>query len=278
VPKIIRASGVALAGLVTSLLTAILVTAIDKLTGFNVFTFSIWIVVPVGAGICGVLAASGYYLGAKVLHQRPTPILLVQMVAIAALTLILIYWLEYQTTSVDGMYISQAVSFPDYMDIVLTKTHMRLGRGGIDTGEVGSFGYWLAFFEFVGFLLGGTLVYIYLRNQPTCSPCNKYLRTLTRKKDSFADVESLSAYYDNEFANAVDSPEFAAHVGTKHSTGKTEQGAFNLETKVLGCPSCGCQAVSEKVQVFDGRDWKDVDQLTRFVPMPAGTNVAHAYR
>lgn len=277
--KIIESSGVALAGLITSIATAIIVTAIDHFTGLNVFTFSIWVVLPAGAGLCGFLAASGYYLAAKALHQRPTSILLAQMVAIAAVTQALIYWLEYSTTAINGVYISTAIPFFDYLDVVLTKSHMKIGRGAqVDTGEIGSFGYWLAVFQFIGFVLGAVVVYITLKNQPTCEPCNKYLKTLVTKRDSFANSESLSAYYDHEFAHPIDSAEFAAHVGIEHTAGKAERGTFNMETKVLGCPSCGGQAVAENVQVFNGREWKDVDELKRFVQMPTGINVAHAYR
>ena len=276
--KFIESSGVALAGLATSIITAILVTALDHYTGINVFTFSLWVVIPAGAGLCGFFAASGYYLAAKALHQRPTSILLGQMIVIAAVSQGLIYWLEYKTTELDGLYISNFVAFTDYLEIVLTKTHMKMGRAAnFDTGEVGSFGYWLAAFQFVGFLLGAGIVYLALKGHPTCEPCNKYLRTLVTKKDSFADTESLAAYYENEFLHPVDSAEFAAHVGVEHTAGKAERGAFNMETKVLGCPACGGQAVSEKVQVFNGREWKEVDELKRFVKMPDGINVAHAY-
>lgn len=279
VRKVIETSGVALAGLVTSITTAVAVAALDHFTGLNLFTFSVWVVLPVGAGLCGFCAASGYYLGAKALHHRPTPILLIQMVAIAAVTMALIYWFEYKTMQIDGVYVSTIVPFADYLDVVFTKTHMKMGRAAqIDTGEVGSFGYWLAVFDFIGFLLGGAVVYITLKDQPTCEPCNKYLKTLVKKKDSFSDTDSLAAYYDQEFVHPVDSPEFAAHVQTEHTAGKAERGAFNMETKVLGCPACGGQAVAEKVQVFNGRDWKDVDELKRFVQMPVGINVAHVYR
>lgn len=277
--KFIQSSGVALAGLGTSVLTACAVAAIDHFTGFNAFTFSLWVVLPVGAGLCGFLAASGYYLAAKALHQRPSMILLVQMVLIAAATQALIYWLEYRTTFVDGISISSLIPFFDYLDIILTKTHMRLGRAAhIDTGEAGNFGYWLAILHLAGFLLGAGFVYLTLKSQPTCEPCNKYLRTLVTKKDSFEDTDSLASYYDNVFTHPVDSPEFAAHVGVEHTAVKAERGTFNMETRVLACPSCGEQAITEKVSVFNGREWKDVDELRRFVQMPPGVNVASAYR
>jgi hypothetical protein len=276
--NILESSGVALAGVITSIGTAIAVTLVDRLLGINVFTFSLWVVLPAGAVGCGFLAASGYFLASKWLHQRPTKTLLVQMVAIAAFTQALIYWLEYKTMVVDGANVSDFVSFGQYLDISLTKTHMMMGRGAhIDTGEVGSFGYWLAIFQFLGFLIGGASIYFVLKNEPNCSECNKYLKTLVTKKDSFADIDDLAMYYDNEFANPVDSLEFAQHVGIEHSAGKAQQGTINMETKVLGCPSCGAQSVLEKLQIFNGSDWKDLDELNRFVAIPAGVDVVPAY-
>lgn len=197
---------------------------------------------------------------------------------IAALTQALIYYLEYRTRMVEGAYVSDLLPFTDYLDVIMTKTHMRMGRGdGIDTGEVGTFGYWLAVFQFIGFMVGGACVYFLLKAQPTCEPCNRYLNTLVTKKDSFADIDDLAAYYDHEFEHPVDSPEFAQHVGREFSAGKAERGTLNMTTRIMGCPTCGGQYVSEAVQVFNGREWKDVNELKRIVQMPQGLNVAHIY-
>ena len=70
--QLIKYGGVALAGLATSILTAVAVAVFDRITGFNLFTFAVWAIVPAGAGLCGFAAASGYYFAAKFLHQRPT--------------------------------------------------------------------------------------------------------------------------------------------------------------------------------------------------------------
>lgn len=63
--------GVALAGLATSVLTAVAVTLVNRLINLNFFTFAIWGNVPAGAALCGLAAASGYYVAAKYLHHRP---------------------------------------------------------------------------------------------------------------------------------------------------------------------------------------------------------------
>lgn len=265
--------GVAAAGLVTSLLTAAVVTMFDMWTGFNLFTFSIWIIVPAGAACCGFAAASGYYLGAKYFHQRPTRTLLIQMVAIAAATQCLIYWLEYETLVVEGTRVADVVPFGLYLDIMFTKTHMSVGRTGVDAGEVGSFGYWLALLDFIGFIIGGVFVYVVLKSQLTCEECSKYLRSVVKKKDSFADFAEFAGYYDAVYSNPVDSPEFAQHVGREYSAGKAQQGTVNLTTTLFECPKCFDQSVQEAVQVCDGRDWKAVDELKRVVAIPKGIDV-----
>lgn len=272
--RVLQNGGLALAGFVTSILTAIAVTIFDDLTGFNFFSFSLFVVLPAGAAFCGFAAASGYYLAAKYLHQKSTKIILIQMVAIAAFTQWLIYWLEYQNLVVDGEHVSDVIGFTQYLDLTLTKAHMRVGRGAqIDTGEVGSFGYWLAIFRFVGFMVGGATVYFFLKTELACSACQKYLHTVRSKADSFPDYEAFAQYFDGVYENEVDSVQFSEHIGKEHSAGKAEKGTINLTTKVLECPGCFEQYIRETVKVFNGTDWKDINELTRYVRIPKDVDV-----
>lgn len=272
--QLVQNGGVALAGLATSILTAVAVTIFDRLTGFNVFTFAIWGIVPVGAGLCGFAAASGYYLAARFLHQRPTKLLLLQMVAVAAFTQVLIYWFEYTTLTIDGQHVADVVPFAQYLDIMLTTAHYKMGRAmRADVGEVGSFGYWLAAFQFIGFLIGGAFVYLHLKTQPACPECGKYLRSVATKGDSFNDFDEFATYYDNVYTHPVDSAEFADHIGADYSAGDAEKGTVNLTTTVLECPQCFEQSIRESAQVFNGRQWNDVAELGRWVRMPKGVDI-----
>jgi hypothetical protein len=269
-------AGVALGGLATSVVTAILVTVINNLTGFSLFTFSLWFIIPVGAIFCGGVAASGYYVASFLLHQRPTKLLLLQMAVITALTQLLIYYLEYATFDVDGVPASQLVSFTEYMDISLTRAHYSIGRAAqIDTGEIGDTGYWLALLQFIGFMLGGVFLYFYLAARPFCERCGKFFRLLKSKLDVFPDVEEFSAYYDSEFVDPVDSAAFAARVAQVHEA-KVENGAVKLETRLLECPGCHEQLVRESVEVLRG-EWKPVPELTRGVAIPKGIDVSPSY-
>jgi hypothetical protein len=82
----------------------------------------------------------------------------------------------------DGRKASELVDFANYVDLALTKAHMRVGRGGIDTGEVGQMGYALAGVEFVGFLIGGAATFLFIKGLPRCAGCGSYLRKLKTKK------------------------------------------------------------------------------------------------
>jgi transcription elongation factor Elf1 len=269
---------VLLAGVIKSIATAFAVTAFDMATVINAFTFSLWFIIPAGAGLCGFAAASGYYFGAKYLHVMPSKQLLLQMVVVAAFTQLLIYWLEYETAVVEGQSVSSFVPFTTYIDVILTKAHYQMGRGmQIDTGEIGSFGYFLAFLQFLGFMVGGAFVYIHLSDQAACKACGRYLHTVAKKEDSFDDYDTFAAYYDGEFQHPVDTPEFAELVGTDYTASGVHQGSVRLETRVMNCPQCNAQSVVERVRVHTGRDWKDINELTRRVNMPAGVDVSPCY-
>ena len=271
--------GIALCGLATSILVAIADVAVARMVDFDFFTLSIWVVVPVGALLTGFGAASGYYFGSLYFHKRANKTLLVQMVLIAGFTQILIYWLGYATMVLDdGRKVSDLMPFGQYLDISLTSAHYRFGRTMADTGEVGSFGYWLAVIQFIGFLAGGLAVYGYLRAKAVCQTCNLYLRPLVKKRRTYANLEEASAYYDNLFAHPVDGEEFASLIRSNAKVAKPEQGAFRIDTSVLACPKCKGQMFEEKVVVFNGKEWKPADKLTRRVQMPEGTDLAPLFR
>lgn len=61
--SLLESFGIVLCGLATSILVALADVAIARMTGFDFFTFSIWVVVPAGALLTGFAAASGYYFG-----------------------------------------------------------------------------------------------------------------------------------------------------------------------------------------------------------------------
>ena len=276
---LLESFGIALCGLVTSILVAIANVAVARIVGFDFFTFSIWVVVPAGALLTGFAAASGYYFGSLYFHKKATATLLIQMVVIAGLTQLLIYWMGYATMVLDdGRKVADLVPFGQYLDISLTKAHYRIGRGATDTGEVGTFGYWMAVIQFVGFLVGGIAIFMFLRVKAVCLTCDRYLRPLAKKQKDYPNAESAGAYFDTLFTLPVDGPDFAALIKTEAKVPKPQQGALHFDTTLLGCPTCKAQMIEEKVKGYNGKEWKDINNLDRRVNIPSGIDLSPVFR
>ena len=67
-------------GFVTSALTAVILWLIESTTGFAIYSWMVWFVIPAGAGLAGFAGATGYYAGSWFFGHRPTRLLLVNMV------------------------------------------------------------------------------------------------------------------------------------------------------------------------------------------------------
>jgi hypothetical protein len=271
--------GIALCGLVTSVLVAIANVALARMTGIDFFTFTVWFIVPVGAICVGFAAASGYYFGSLYFHKRPTAILFVQIAAIAALTQLLIYYLGYATMVFDdGRRVADIAPFSKYLDVLLTSSHYRIGRAQSDTGAVGDLGYWLAFFQFLGFLFGGIAVFFFLKTKMFCQACDRYLRPLAQRVKTFSSAEAAVPYYDHVFSLPVDGPEFAELVRAKAEVEKPLPGALHIVTTLMSCPKCKAQTVDEKVQNFNGSEWKEYNPLSRRIAIPGDVDLAPVFR
>ena len=270
---------IALCGLITSILVALADVAIASMTGVDIFTFSIWIFVPIGALLTGCAAASGYYFGAIYFNKQANGSLLVQMVLIAGVTQFLIYWVGYTTTVLDdGIKVADFVSFSQYMDIILTKAHYRVGRGFKDTGEVGTMGYWIAIIQFIGFLIGGVLVYFNLKIKPVCGACKLYLRPLAKKIKNFSDSSAASDYYDRLTTLPTGCSDFVELIKSETKATEITQGSFQITTLLLGCPKCKTQMIQENVQVCNGKEWKNISKLDRNITIPQGIDLSPIFR
>src|SRR5258708_34514017 len=86
---------VEICGVAPSLLTVALIVLIEQLLDVSVFTWMLWFLVPAGAILCGIVAASGYFVGALLLHRRPGVPLLISMMAVSCAPFFLIYAVHY---------------------------------------------------------------------------------------------------------------------------------------------------------------------------------------
>ncbi|NKE86979.1 hypothetical protein CO651_15310 [Rhizobium phaseoli] len=267
--------GVSIFGIATFLLTVIAVVAVNQFTDFNFFTLSFFVVVPAGALLCGAAAASGYYFGSLLFHTRPTVLILIQILVVAAIAQFAIYYGEYRLLDLEnGRMASDVVSFSEYLDIYLSHTSLRVGRAGTNTGDIGDYGRILAFIQFLGFVVGGVFVWLMLRVYPVCEKCGRYLRTLAKKQQIFSTQEDFTRYYDNLFEVPVDGPHFAQLMKWQPGKGdKIVKGTIQTQTTLRGCPNCHTQRISQEVKVCGDKEFRDVPQLTRHIRIPDGIDL-----
>ncbi len=246
---------------ITCVLAAVANVIIARVVGINPFTLKVWLVIPVGAGFVGLLGASGAILAARYFNIVPTIVDAILMVLIAAATMVLIYYLDYATLVLDdGRRAKDLIDFASYVDLVLTTAHMRMGRGAqISTGEVGQFGYWLAAIEFAGFLVGGAFAFLFIKGMAQCVDCSSYLRKLKTKRTKELTFDETDKVIDLFRRGDLDTMQSLLAWSPRERKLDAQKALITFD--LLGCPKCKTEAITAKVQVFNGRDWKDVPAL-----------------
>jgi hypothetical protein len=259
---------------ITCILAAVANVIVTRMIGLNIFTFKVWFVIPVGAVGVGMLGASGAILAARYFHIQPTIIDAMLMVLVAAATMGLIYYLDYVTFVLDdGRKASDLVGFASYLDLILTKAHMRVGRGNVDTGEVGQMGYALAGIEFVGFLIGGAATFFFIKGLPRRADCGSYLRKLKTKKTKELTFDEASKIIELfKTGNLPTVQGVMAWAPPDRTLDRKSEKAlivFNL----LGCPKCKTEVIVASVSAFNGKEWKDAPSLTSRRDLTSGLSL-----
>src|ERR1700733_274412 len=168
----VQSSVAALCGLVTSVLTAALLVMIELRWGHALYSFTFWFVIPAGAIGSGMVAASGYWLGARLLNYRPGRSLLAFILTTSAAMFFFIQWLYYLFITFEGQASKDAISFGDFLAYTISHTSLSFGMHGHFTGtgvEIGAGGYLFAVVRVLGFLIGGFAVYAYLTSMTYCA-------------------------------------------------------------------------------------------------------------
>ncbi|MBB5372467.1 hypothetical protein [Acidocella aromatica] len=263
-----------LSGVFTAIITSFLVVYVGRLLNTDIFSYMLWLVVPAGAIGTGIASASGYFFAAYYFNRMPTKALFFLMFLASSVAPFLIYFIQYETMALDdGTPVNQVCGFFHFMNVMITTASYSIGRygNGPSTGAVGSFGYWIAADQFIGFLLAGIVLFLLLLNVPSCSNCKKYMRTLGSRSKSFDNVETFAAYYDNIFKIPVYSPDFTNAIAMdirRDNAKKPQAGNILLRENLITCEECGSQILENVVSIFNGKQWNDADKLKRRVEIP----------
>ena len=165
-----RGTIVLLAGSATTLLALAAVFALNH-HGVNVMGWYANYILPVGALMVGMLAASGYGIAGWITGLKMTPRLIASMLAELFVSYLLAHYSEYSQL-VDGGSIA---GFFDWFD--QSTRSFRWDDHGHVGEALGALGYGLRALELVGFIGGGAAVPLILRGKPYCDPCRTYKRT-----------------------------------------------------------------------------------------------------
>jgi hypothetical protein len=262
---------------VTCVLAAVANVVIARLIGVNLFTITIWLIIPAGAIIFGMLGTSGAILAARYLNIHPNLFDLLPMVLLAVATMLSIYYLDYLTLVLDdGARVSTLIGFYDYVDLVLTKGHIRVGRAGQqDFGEAGHIGYWLAVAQFVGFLVGGAATFGLIRALERCSDCGFYLRKLKSKTTrplTFDETEQLLHFFKE--SDLVTLKEVISWAPQQR---KLDPPNATIIYSLYRCPKCKSETIIAMAKVYSGKDWQDIPSLSARRVVDPGNSLRGAF-
>jgi hypothetical protein len=250
----------------TSLITALILFGIERAFDISIYTWTFWFVIPAGALISGFVAATGYWLGARILNHRPSKILLINMIGVSVGTFFLVHYLSYYSMEIEGVPVRSMVPFSTYLNIALTKVSMtfrfhasKLG----ETGELGGWGYVTAALQILGFAVGGLGAFGYLADSPFCSACSRYFKHGKKIVRYTGDPEALKSFIES-ITPLMENCRLDEAVAVHSSFGaeKAEKDHhLSADIDPYDCTGCSGRMLRLSIHKRAGSDWKEISGL-----------------
>ncbi len=165
-------------GLATSALALLGVHLLNVYaTDFNIMGWYADYLIPVGALLVGVAAASGYGLaswltGVKISHSLLWAVMLIQLLVYFAAQ-----YIEFSHPAYLIHRDGRPVGFFEYYNFMARSFAWKHEHDGGSGEPLGIYGYFFRFLEIAGFVGGGLIVPAALRKTPYCQACRRYMRT-----------------------------------------------------------------------------------------------------
>jgi len=252
---------VVVCGFITSIVVAVILGTIQSATGYVLYGYSWWFVLPVGAAISGIVASIGYNWSAKGLNYRPTGALLTAMLGISIAIFFLIYWVDFKESN-------YATTYGNFLTHQLNNTSISIGFKHKDEDfdspeiDIGAAGYFFALLQIVGFGAGGYAMYSTLKDEAFCDRCEIYMKEVGKQKRYFADATEINAS-TNEFLSrlkagyAQDSVNFHAASGMEKER-TTDQ--FSSSVEVKRCKTCSYGWLKLSAERRVEKEWKSISE------------------
>jgi hypothetical protein len=261
--RIVKSLIVTLFGIATTVLTAAGLVYMELRYDCAIYGFVYAFVLPFGAFLSGLVAASGYYFGSRLLSFRPGRGVLANMIAVSAGNFFFIYWLKYQYLTVDGEPIRKWITYPAYLTFTLSHTSVTFDQFTHDTVTLGFWGYAYAALLMIGFAFGGFCIYNLVRSAPYCDGCGFYLKLKGKQTRYFERLERLADCLA-EFRLTTGRGEFRKAMNDHAAAGakmEDDGKGYSAIVEVSECKGCGKQWFDLHAKQRVNKRWHEIAKL-----------------
>lgn len=258
--------------------TIIAVVLFNNISGYELHSFNLWFIIPIGALLVGAGATSGLFYGHLRYNKPVSKNQYLLGLALGVTALFGVYYVSYQTTyitadneinySFKGDPIStyeingEPITFGKYLEITRqSSSHQFFFRGvprgeSYDTGEgVNTFYFWL---QLIGAALGGIGVGLaMLGDKEYCQKCKKY----KKEKELFKfDVDVYETILQNLAESIDDTVKLQSLI--KNTKLKEEKVKAYASVELHYCPSCFDSTLQVKVmRIGSNSSFEEVQKL-----------------
>jgi len=279
---------VLICGLITTTLALTGVYLLDTSgADFHIMGWYANYVLPVGAIIVGVVAASGYGLASWFSGIKITRSLLWIVLALQLFAYFGAQYIEFHNRHLVHRRDGSSVGFTEYFDRSARMMAWKQKDGEIGQ-PLGAWGYAVRVLEVLGFVGGGLIVPLILRKSPYCEACQRYMRTrqlgfvpasVPPKKVKKSDIAGTAAYQTEQeqaFDNGKQTVESLKQLAVGDKTGDFQKliaelglskkqtmklpGRFSLEA--VHCRRCFGGSLVAKLLLGQGNQMKQ-SEFTR---------------
>jgi hypothetical protein len=229
---------------------------------FAVYTWMYAFVIPLGALLCGFVAATGYWVGARLFNHKPSKLLLFNIALVSLSTFFAIHHFHYTNDKMEGVPLEKVMSFGDYLVAVTENMTYKSSRNsGSDSAgtQLGKWGWGISALQIIGFTTGGFIVFGMLGAVPYCDNCAKYLSQKKSKMAQWKAPAAMRQAYENiatlmQEGHLQEAINEHAVLGEKIRLGVQAQ----LTLELRKCPDCENRRLHLTAKERNGNNWTEV--------------------
>jgi hypothetical protein len=247
-------------GFITSWATARGLVYLEQEHEISIYGWLYMFVIPIGAILSGFVAATGYWIGARLVHHRPSKSILWNMVLVSVLTFFMIHEQGHELAVKRG-YQKGITSYIQEVTESISYSSRRSSDRSPGT-PLGKLGYGVVALEILGFSFGAFGVFGVLRSRQYCEGCNKYFAKKgqrVRYLESGQELETtVQAFHEAVAAGQLQEAvnQFCQDKKTKISSKK-----LMCTLHLYWCKECGTHQILFAASQLNGNQWAAIPEL-----------------